>query len=71
MAATIPESIPIVIHGPFTLRIGFVLTKDGREDVGNLLGEQGREYVRNFETLPEALEWLRTKIERMTEEPVA
>ena len=33
------EGFKLSIAGPFTLRITFALTKDGREEAGNLLKE--------------------------------
>lgn len=46
----------IDVPGPFTLRITFALTKDGREEVGNLLKEQ--EVTRSFETIDAAMDFL-------------
>ena len=54
------EGMRLVIPGPFTLRIGFVLTKDGREDAGNLLATDCREFVRSFDSIPDAMTFLRT-----------
>lgn len=44
------------VPGPFTLRITFSLTKDGREEVGNLLKE--KEFSRSFDTIEKAMEFL-------------
>lgn len=46
-----------MLPGQFTLRISFVLTKDGREDVGNLL-KQPSEWSDKFDTLEEAMAFL-------------
>ena len=48
----------LAIAGPFTLRIGFVLTKDGREDVGNLLSKNSREWSHAFPDLESAVIFL-------------
>jgi hypothetical protein len=53
------DRIQIHIPGPFTLRVSLSVTKDGREDVGNLLSNESQEYTRKFDTLPEALQWFK------------
>lgn len=50
------DNIKIVVPGPFTLRVTFSLTKDGREEIGNLLKE--KEFVRSFDTIEEAMIFL-------------
>ena len=55
--------IMIEIPGPFTLRMEFTLTKDGKEDVGNLISEGCNKCTKSFDTLPDAIQWLRQNIE--------
>ena len=51
------------IPGPFTLRMEFVLTKDGRDDVGNLIADGCNKCTKAFNTLPDAIQWLRQNVE--------
>jgi len=50
------EGIKITVPGPFTLRIAFALTKNGREEIGNLLTE--KEFTRQFDSLDDAITFL-------------
>jgi len=50
------EGFKLSIAGPFTLRITFALTKDGREEAGNLLKEQ--EFTRKFDNVENAMKFL-------------
>lgn len=56
------DGIQITTAGPFTVRVSLSVTKDGREEVGNLLSKESQERVRKFDTLPEALQWLREHV---------
>lgn len=49
--------------GPYTLRIDFALTKDGREDAGNLLST--KTWSRKFDTIEQALAFLNAALAKV------
>ena len=49
------QGFSVHIPGPFTLQCTFILRKDNREEVGNLLSKESQQLTARFDTIHDAL----------------